>query len=178
MSLTDLTRFIRNIPDFPVPGVLFRDITPLLAEPVALHEAVVRMADPFRGCGVTDVVGVEARGFVFGVLVAQQLTAGFVPIRKAGKLPAATIRNEYELEYGRASLEIHRDAFAARPEPAVLLVDDVLATGGTAVAAIDLVRRAGGRVVGASFLVELVELGGRQRLEADAELTVASLIRY
>lgn len=168
--------FIRSIPDFPAPGILFRDITPLLADANALRDAARRMAQPFQQAGITHVVGVEARGFILGALVADNLGAGFVPVRKEGKLPYETISAQYELEYGTATLEIHKDAFSGRDEPAtVLLVDDVLATGGTASAGIDLARRAGANVAGASFLMELTELNGRSRLQG---LQVATIIKY
>lgn len=161
----DLTGYIRSIPDFPVPGVLFRDVTPLLQDPVAFREAVRRLAEPFAGKGVTAVVGAEARGFIFGVPVALALGAAFVPIRKQGRLPYRTLAREYQLEYGRAVLEIHQDAFRDGLGARVLLVDDVLATGGTAAACLDLIRTAGGEPVGASFLIELAALRGRDRLD-------------
>lgn len=161
----DLRAYIRAIPDFPVPGILFRDVTPLLQDPAALREAVDRLAAPFLGRGITAVVGVEARGFLFGVPVALALGAAFVPVRKQGKLPYRTHAREYQLEYGRAVLEIHTDAFKGDLGQRVLFVDDVLATGGTAAACLDLVRQAGGRPVAAAFLIELAALSGRQRLE-------------
>lgn len=171
----ELARYIRDIPDFPVQGILFRDITPLLADPEALRRAVDELADPYRDAGVTHVVGVEARGFIIGVLVAAQLNAGFVPVRKKGRLPYRTIAQAYQLEYGEAVLEIHEDAFANRPGARALFVDDVLATGGTAAAGIDLARRAGAEVVGAAFLIELRALGGRERLKG---IEAHTLIRY
>lgn len=173
--MAELADYIRSIPDFPAPGILFRDITPLLANAELLARAAELMAEPFRQDHVTHVVGVEARGFIFGALVARNLGAGFVPIRKQGKLPFATIGAEYNLEYGTAVLEIHRDAFANHSSPKVLLVDDVLATGGTAKAGIDLARQAGATVVGASFLVELTALQGRSRLHG---VPVAAVIQY
>lgn len=165
MTAMDLRAYIRSIPDFPVPGVLFRDITPLLQAPAAFQEAVRRLAEPFAGAGITAVVGAEARGFIFGVPVAQALGAAFVPIRKQGRLPYRTYAREYELEYGRAVLEIHQDAFKDGLGARVLLVDDVLATGGTAAACLDLIRLAGGQPVAAAFLIELAALGGRERLK-------------
>lgn len=153
---------IRDIPDFPKPGILFKDITPLLNDPAALAATVADLAEPFRDAGVDHVVGLEARGFIFGAPVALALGAGFVPARKAGKLPAAVIEQPYDLEYGTATVEIHADAVTEGSR--VLIVDDVLATGGTGRAAVDLVRKAGGTVVGFSVLMELTALGGRERL--------------
>lgn len=169
----ELTRFIRDVPDFPKKGILFKDITPLLRDPGALAHAADAMAAPWMGRAVQQVVGMESRGFLFGPLVAERLGAGFIPIRKPGKLPAATIAEEYSLEYGTDRLEMHRDAVA--PGESILVVDDLLATGGTAGAALKLVRKAGGKVAGASFLVELDFLAGRAKLEG-AE--VHSLIHY
>jgi len=158
----DLRRLIRDIPDFPKPGVLFRDITPLLADPAGLAMAVELMAQPFRGNRVDVVVGAESRGFIFGTAVAKALSVGFVPIRKPGKLPAATRRREYELEYGTDALEMHVDAL--RPGQRVLIVDDLLATGGTLAACCDLVRDSGAKIEAVAVLIELAALGGRQRL--------------
>lgn len=157
-----LKTFIRQVPDFPGPGVLFMDLTPLLGDARALRSAGEALAAPFATAGVTRVAGIEARGFVFGTLVARELDAGFVPLRKPGKLPAATESVGYALEYGRAALEIHRDAFASGER--VLLVDDVLATGGTANAALELIGRLGGQVAGFACLLEIAALGGRERL--------------
>lgn len=157
-----LKTFIRQVPDFPGPGVLFMDLTPLLGDARALRSAGEALAAPFATAGVTRVAGIEARGFVFGTLVARELDAGFVPLRKPGKLPAATESVGYALEYGRAALEIHRDAFASGER--VLLVDDVLATGGTANAALELIGRLGGQVAGFACLLEIATLGGRERL--------------
>jgi adenine phosphoribosyltransferase len=168
----ELAGVIRNIPDFPIPGILFRDITTLLQDAGAFHKAVDAMIEPFRGCNVDVVAGVESRGFIFATPVAYALNAGFVPVRKLGRLPGESIRVEYALEYGTNTLEMHRDAI--KPGERVLLVDDLLATGGTAVAAIDLVRRLGGEVVGASFLVELADLGGREKLAASNVHAVVS----
>lgn len=158
----ELSRFIRPIPDFPKPGILFRDITPLLADPAAFAAAIAALADPWRTSGVAAIAAVEARGFLFAAPLAVELGVGVIPVRKPGKLPADTISHEYDLEYGRDRLEMHRGVLPAGS--AVLVVDDVLATGGTAAACIRLVEAAGGRVLGASFLVEIAPLGGRERL--------------
>ena len=169
----DLRRLIREVPDFPRPGVLFRDITPLLADASGLAMAVELMAQPFRNAHVDLVVGAESRGFIFGTAVAKALSAGFVPVRKPGKLPCATRRCEYQLEYGVDALEMHTDVL--RPGQRVLIVDDLLATGGTAAAAARLVERLGGKVSGLCFLVELTGLGGRKKLQGR---DVFSLIQY
>ncbi|HJW13188.1 MAG TPA: adenine phosphoribosyltransferase [Thermoanaerobaculia bacterium] len=158
----DLRAFVREIPDFPSPGILFRDITPLLASPEAFQEAVAAMAEPFRGAPPEKVLGIEARGFMFGAALARELGVGFVPVRKPGKLPRETLRVSYGLEYGTDSLEIHIDA--CRSGERVLIADDVLATGGTAVAAGELVDRLGAEVAGMTFFIELEELKGRSRL--------------
>lgn len=162
MVAEDLRKLIRDVPDFPKPGILFRDITPLLADPDGLREAARLMADPFRESGADRVVGIESRGFILGPLVARELHAGFVPVRKAGKLPSSTYRESYALEYGTDVVEMHDDA--VRRGHDVLIVDDLIATGGTAAAAARLVERAGGRVKGFSFLIELAALGGRRHL--------------
>lgn len=153
---------IRAVPDFPEPGVLFRDITPLLGDPGAFTQALAAMASPFAGARVDAVAAIESRGFLFGGGVAGLLNAALVPLRKPGKLPAATLSEDYELEYGAASLEAHTDALGAGQR--VLIVDDVLATGGTAAAAFRLCRRLGAEVVGFSVLVALPPLGGLTRL--------------
>lgn len=158
----NLATYIRDIPDWPKPGVTFKDITPLLANPAALAMAVEQMANPFRGRGVDLVVGAESRGFIFGTAVAQALSCGFVPIRKPGKLPWKTHNMAYELEYGTDALEIHQDAIA--PGQRVLVCDDVLATGGTMKAALELVDKLGGDVVGVTLLMELTFLNGRDKL--------------
>lgn len=160
--MTDLRQFIRDVPDFPTAGILFRDITPLLASPAAFRAAVDAMAAPFRGKPAGKVVGIEARGFMFGAAVARELDVGFVPARKPGKLPRRTEKVTYGLEYGSDALEVHADAFTAG-EP-VLIVDDVLATGGTAAAAAELVERLGARVTALVFCIELEALQGRARL--------------
>jgi adenine phosphoribosyltransferase len=153
---------IRPIPDFPSPGIVFRDITPLLRHPRVLNEVVEALAYGLGPGDVDAVAAVESRGFIFGAPLAVRLGAGFVPIRKLGKLPAATIRREYALEYGSGHLEMHSDAL--RPGDRVLLVDDVLATGGTAAAAAAMVEELGGRIIEIAFVVELLALGGRGRL--------------
>lgn len=168
-----LRSFIRDIPDYPKPGIIFKDITPLLAAPQAFAEATDVMAAPFASENITHVVAIESRGFILGGPIAHQLNAGFVPVRKAGKLPAATRRETYELEYGTDTLEIHADA-CGHPARA-LIVDDVLATGGTADAARRLVESLGVEVVGFSFLMALSFLPGIQRLSGR---TVASAITY
>lgn len=153
---------IRSVPDFPKPGIVFRDITPLLQDPEALRIACELLGEPFKGRGIDMVVGVESRGFIFGPPVALQLGAGFAIARKAGKLPWDTVSETFELEYGVEQIEMHRDA--VRPEQRVLLIDDVIATGGTAAATAELVRRMGAQVVGSCFLIELSFLEGRKRL--------------
>lgn len=158
----DLAAFIRAVPDFPKPGILFRDITPLLADAAALADAIERLAAPWRGVGIDAIAAVEARGFLFATPLALELGVGVIPVRKPGKLPADTIEHEYELEYGRDRLQMHRGILGDGAR--VLVVDDVLATGGTAEACMRLIEAGGGRVAGASFLVEIAALGGRSRL--------------
>jgi adenine phosphoribosyltransferase len=158
----NLLDHVRDVPDFPRRGILFRDLTPLLGQGDALRETVERLADPFRASGITKVVAIEARGFVFGAPVAIRLGAGFVPMRKAGKLPYTKAAETYALEYGTDTLEIHVDG--AGPRDRVLLVDDVLATGGTAAAARTLLGKIGAPLVAATFVVELGSLHGRKRL--------------
>ena len=157
-----LRDYIRTIPDFPQPGVQFRDVTTLLGDARGCRMAVDRLVHPFAGTGIDCVAGLEARGFILGGAVAHQLAVGFIPVRKAGKLPGATIAQSYALEYGEAVLEIHDDAIAAGQR--VLLVDDLLATGGTAEAGVRLIERLGGEVAGCAFVVELPALGGRRLL--------------
>jgi adenine phosphoribosyltransferase len=164
-----ITAHIRDIPDYPQPGVLFKDITPLLGDPDAFGDVVEAMAATFGP--VDKVVGIEARGFILAAPVAYEIRAGFVPVRKKGKLPAATFAQEYNLEYGSATLEVHQDAFESGER--VLIVDDVLATGGTARATASLIRRAGAEVVGVAVLMELSFLKGR---EAIPDLEVRSLL--
>jgi adenine phosphoribosyltransferase len=173
MTLDDLRSRIRDVPDFPEPGVLFRDITPLLRDAAALRLACRLLADPFRGQSVDLVVGIESRGFIFGPAVAIELGAGFQMARKLGKLPWKTHSEKYDLEYGSAEIEIHQDAVA--PGQRVLVLDDLIATGGTAAATARLVERAGGRVLGAAFLIELGALDGRRAL---GPIPVVSVIRY
>ncbi|HEX2850857.1 MAG TPA: adenine phosphoribosyltransferase [Acidimicrobiales bacterium] len=168
-----LKEHVRDIPDFPRPGVVFKDITPLLAHPDGFRFAVSALADHFAGHEVDKVLGVEARGFIIAAPVAYRFGAGFIPVRKAGKLPWEIEREEYELEYGTDLLEIHRDAVA--PGERTLIVDDVLATGGTASAAATLVERLGGVVVGLGFVIELAFLGGRGKLSG---YDAVSLITY
>jgi adenine phosphoribosyltransferase len=169
----DLRAFVRDIPDFPSPGIIFRDITPLLLDPAALDAAVAGLAAQVEGVDVDFVVAAEARGFILGAALARELGAGFVPARKPGKLPARTVSAEYTLEYGLDALEVHADALAHGAR--VLVHDDLLATGGTAGALCDLVADLGADVIGCAFLVELSFLGGRSRL---APHEVYSLIDY
>ena len=161
---------IRHVPDFPKAGILFYDVTTLLRDPEGFQLAVDGIAAPFAGGGIDLVVGIESRGFILGSAVADRIRAGFVPVRKLGKLPAATVRATYALEYGTDSLEMHRDAVA--PGQRVLVVDDLLATGGTASAAVRLVKELGGVVVGVSVLIELAALNGRKQLEGERLHTV------
>lgn len=169
----DLRAFVRDIPDFPSPGIVFRDITPLLLDPAALDAAVAALAARVQGTDIQFVVAAEARGFILGAALAREIGAGFVPARKPGKLPAKTVSAEYTLEYGLDALEVHADALAHGAR--VLVHDDLLATGGTAGALCDLVADLGGDVIGCAFLVELSFLGGRARL---APHEVYSLIEY
>ena len=165
--------YIRDIPDFPKPGVLFKDITPLLSSPRAFRSTIDQFADQFKGRGIDVIAAAEARGFIFGAPLAMVMGAGFVPIRKPGKLPYATIAQEYDLEYGSDKLEVHTDALVAGRR--VLLLDDVLATGGTMRACRDLVNSTGAELVSCAFLIELSFLGGRAKLEPSE---VFSLITY
>jgi adenine phosphoribosyltransferase len=169
----DIARLIRPVPDFPKPGILFRDITPLLADAAGFAEAIRRLAEPWRGVKLDVIAAVEARGFLFAGPLALELGLGIVPFRKPGKLPADTISHEYDLEYGRDRLEMHAGVLA--PRARVLVVDDVLATGGTAAACMRLVEAGGGQVAGAAFLVEIEPLGGRERL---APHRVDSVLQY
>ncbi len=168
-----LRAMIRDVPDFPKPGILFRDITPLLADPSGLALSIELLANPFRGRGIDLVVGAESRGFIFGTAVACCLSAGFGLVRKSGKLPSRTVSKTYDLEYGTDTLQMHADA--VRPGQRVLIVDDVLATGGTMRACCDLVRELGGEIVAAAVLTELVALGGRAVV---APIEVHSVIQY
>lgn len=169
----DLKPYIRDIPDFPTAGILFRDITPLLKDPDAFKYVIDCFSDRYAGTPVDTVVAVEARGFLFGAPLAYRLGKPLVPARKEGKLPADSIKAEYSLEYGTAVVEIHTDGIL--PGQGVLVVDDLLATGGTLAATTQLVERAGGRVEGVALLIELTDLGGRKRLQA---YDVFSLIQY
>ena len=162
MASLELIDYVRDIADFPKPGIIFKDITPLLAHPPALAAVVDRLSAPFAGHGITKVVGIEARGFIVATPVAVALGAGFVPVRKAGKLPGVTMEASYDLEYGSATVELLPDTIASGSR--VLVVDDVLATGGTAAATVSLIEQAGGVVVGLAFLLELTFLSGRSRL--------------
>jgi adenine phosphoribosyltransferase len=169
----DLKRYIRRIPDWPKKGILFRDITPLLADPNAFAAAVDALCADFTEADVEYVAAVEARGFIFGAAVAKKLGAGFVPIRKKGKLPWQTESVSYDLEYGTDKLEVHRDAVKGRAK--VLMVDDLLATGGTMAAACKLIEKIGGQVAGIVFLVELMSLCGREKI---ADYSITSIISY
>jgi adenine phosphoribosyltransferase len=161
---------IRHVPDFPKAGILFYDVTTLLRDPTGFRLAIDTLSAPYRDRGISLVVGIESRGFILGSVVADRIGAGFVPVRKVGKLPADKIRASYQLEYGTDSLEMHRDAIT--PGQSVLIVDDLLATGGTASATIDLVKQLGGDVRGVAFLIELVALNGRARLPGVAVMAV------
>lgn len=173
MSVDSIRSLIREIPDYPNPGVLFYDITPLLGDGDAFREMLELMIEPHRDAGITKVAGIEARGFTLAAPIAQMLGAGFIPVRKAGKLPHDTHTESYELEYGIDSLEIHIDA--AEPDDRVLIVDDVIATGGTAAAAIKLLSNVGATVTGLSVFIELTFLNGRDRL---GDLPLHALLRY
>jgi len=169
----DLTPFIRDVPDFPKPGILFKDITPLLRSPQALDYVANALAEPFRDQGITSVVAIESRGFIFGTGVARVLGAALVPVRKPGKLPWKTRTHEYTLEYGSGALEIHDDALTASDR--AVIIDDLLATGGTAAAASCLARDLGATIVGAGFVIELGFLNGREKLNG---MPVHALLRY
>jgi adenine phosphoribosyltransferase len=168
-----LRGLVRDVPDFPKPGIVFKDITPLLADAAALRDVGAAMAEPFRGASIDQVIGIESRGFILGALVARELGCGFVPVRKPGKLPADVRRVEYSLEYGKDALEVHVDAFEKGQR--VLVVDDVLATGGTARATCELMEALGGRVEGLSFLMVLGFLKGEGAL---AGRRLATVLRY
>jgi len=160
----ELSAAIRSIPDYPKPGIIFRDITTLLGDARAFRRAIDELVQPYAGLKIDKIAGMEARGFILGGAVAHQLSAGFVPIRKKGKLPHETVRIAYSLEYGVDEMEIHMDA--VKPGEKVILVDDLIATGGTAVGAVQLLRQIGADVVSACFVIDLPELGGRKKLEA------------
>ena len=172
-STDDLRALIREVPDFPKPGILFYDITTLLKDPEAFRSVIDHMAEQVKDTQIDIVVGMESRGFIFSAPLAYQLNAGFVPVRKLGKLPAETLEVEYELEYGTATLEIHRDAITQGQK--VLIVDDLLATGGTVMGTIELIRRLGGDIAGLSFMVELTGLHGRDQLD---EFEIHTLLTY
>lgn len=169
----DLKTKIREVPDFPKKGILFYDITTLLADPVASEEVMNKLAAPYLDQDIQKVVGVESRGFIFGTPVAGRLNAGFVPVRKPGKLPCETIEASYDLEYGSDSLYMHKDAIS--PGEQVLIVDDLLATGGTTEATVKLIQQLGGEIIGIAFVIELLFLQGRDKLEG---LPVTSLLSY
>jgi len=171
----DIKRYIRTIPDYPRPGIMFRDITTLLANMHAFRASVDELTWPFLNANINYVAGIEARGFILGGAVAHELGRGFVPIRKKGKLPARVIGQEYSLEYGVDTIEIHADAI--REGDRLLLVDDLVATGGTSNAAIDLIRRSGGEVVAAAFVIDLADLGGAQKLR-DRGVKVHTLVSF
>jgi adenine phosphoribosyltransferase len=173
MSMEQLKTKIRSVPDFPKAGILFYDITTLLQDPAGFRAAVHSLATPFEAQGIDLVVGIESRGFIFGSAVADRLGAGFAPVRKPGKLPSTTMKATYDLEYGTDTLEIHDDA--VRPGQRVLVVDDLLATGGTAKAASGLVKRLGGEVYALAFLIELIALNGRERLNGER---LHSVLKY
>lgn len=169
----DLGRFIREVPDWPKKGIIFRDITPLLGQPEAFSAAAGALCSDFKDAGIEYVAAVEARGFIFGAAVAERLKAGFVPIRKKGKLPFSTEAITYDLEYGADTLEVHSDA--VKQGAKVLMVDDLLATGGTMAAACKLIEKIGGHIVGIAFLIELSELEGRKKL---SEYKIKTVITY
>ncbi|MCL6707005.1 adenine phosphoribosyltransferase [Pseudomonas sp. R2.Fl] len=171
----ELASSIRSIPDYPKPGIIFRDITTLLGNPRAFRRAVDELVQPYAGLKIDKIAGMEARGFILGGAVAHQLSAGFVPIRKKGKLPHDTVRIAYSLEYGVDEMEMHIDA--VQPGEKVILVDDLIATGGTAVGAVQLLRQIGADVVSACFVIDLPDLGGRRKLEA-LDVEVRTLVEF
>lgn len=171
--MLQLEKFIRDIKDFPKPGIVYKDITPLLQDPKAARQTVEKLLDLLNGAAIDKVVGIESRGFFFATLLADKLDAGFIPIRKPGKLPYDTIRESYDLEYGKDVLEIHKDAI--KPGEKILIHDDVLATGGTAAAACNLVEKLGGEIVQCNFLMELEFLNGKEKLRS---YDVASLFSF
>ncbi len=162
--MDQLKSLIRTIPDYPKPGIMFRDVTTLFADAQGFKATIAQMAEPFRTEPVDAVAGIEARGFIIGGAIADRLGCGFIPVRKKGKLPATTIAQDYDLEYGTDTIEIHSDAI--KPAERILIVDDLIATGGTAEAAVKLIRSAGGNVLGATFVIDLPELGGMAKLQA------------
>ncbi|THK37538.1 adenine phosphoribosyltransferase [Ensifer sp. MPMI2T] len=172
---SELISSIRSIPDYPKPGVMFRDITTLLGNPKAFRRAIDELVQPYAGTKIEKIAGIEARGFILGGAIAHQLAAGFVPIRKKGKLPHDTVRIAYSLEYGVDEMEMHRDAI--QPGEKVILVDDLIATGGTAEGAVKLLKQMGAEIVAACFIIDLPELGGRKKLEA-LGVNVRTLIEF
>ena len=171
--MNELEALVRDIPDFPEPGVVFKDITPVLGDPEAFSNLIGALAEPFKAKGVTKVAGIEARGFTLATPVADRIGAGFIPLRKPGKLPYETVREEYELEYGIDALEMHTDALFEGEK--VLLVDDVIATGGTAAAAVRLLRHIGADVVGFAVFIELLFLGGAEKIDS---VPIHALLKY
>ena len=169
----DLKQHIRNVPDFPKAGILFYDITTLLRDPLGFKTTVDLLSTPYTGLAIDAVVGLECRGFILGAAVAERIGAGFIPIRKPGKLPAKAIKETYDLEYGKDALEIHEDAVTKGQR--ILIVDDVLATGGTAAAAVQLIRKLGGELHGLAFLIELLFLNGKEKIAAE---NVYSVLKY
>ena len=163
--MDNLKNLVRTIPDYPKPGIMFRDVTTLFADAQGFKATITRLAEPYRSEPVDAVAGIEARGFILGGAVADRLGCGFIPVRKKGKLPFKTVSQDYELEYGTDTIEIHEDA--VKPGERILVVDDLIATGGTAEAAVKLIRQVGGVVLGAAFVIDLPEIGGRAKLEAD-----------
>jgi adenine phosphoribosyltransferase len=173
--LSDLRRLVRTIPNYPKPGILFRDVTTLMGDAKGFKAAIEGMAAPYHSENIDAVAGIEARGFILGGAVADRLSCGFIPIRKKGKLPWKTIGQEYSLEYGVDTIEIHADAIHKGNR--VLLIDDLVATGGTAEAAIELIRRSGGEIVAAAFVIDLPDLGGAQRLR-NRDVNVHTLVSF
>lgn len=172
--MEELKKYIREIPDFPKPGILFYDVTTLFKDAQAFHQVIDLLTERYRERGIRKVVGIESRGFILGPVLAYHLGAGFVPVRKKGKLPAKTLQVSYELEYGVDSLEIHEDGVEAGEK--VLVVDDLIATGGTAAAVVDMIHKLDGDLVGLAFLIELTFLNGREKIPSDVE--VFSLLQY
>ncbi len=163
LDMSSIKDLIRTIPDFPIEGIMFRDVTTLFDDAIGFQKCIDRLAEPYKKANVDKVIGLEARGFIIGGAIAKELECGFIPIRKEGKLPSKTIAQDYELEYGKATLEIHEDALSAGDK--VIIVDDLLATGGTAEAGIALIEKLGGEILGCSFIVNLPDLGGSKKLE-------------
>ena len=174
MDIEKLTKSVRNVSDFPIPGIQFKDVTTLFKDPFILHEIVEGMYEMYKKKGITKVVGIESRGFILGPLLALRLNAGFIPIRKKGKLPAEVFEEAYEKEYGKDAIQIHQDAINS--SDAVLLHDDLLATGGTMQAAVRLIKKFNPRSVNVNFLIELVDLKGREGFDSDIQ--VDSIIKY